>query len=90
MCASCTVEYVMEVLHIVSSDQLTRHLIRQGDQYAVIDPEGQATASWWMSEYETIEWAFIPSALVACHKMDRFIKGYFPEGLVTLVALEIS
>ena len=78
----------MEVLHIVSSDQLTLHLIRQSDQYAVVDPASQITTHWWMSEYEAIKWAFIPSALVACHMMDRFIKGYFPEGLVTLVALE--
>lgn len=86
-------EYVMEetteVLHIVSSDQFPErlHFVQRGDRYAVIDVKSQGRTEW-MSAHHAIKWAFIPSALDACHKMDRFIKGYFPESLVTLVALE--
>ena len=80
----------MEVLHITSvNDSLFPEglqFVREGDKYAVMDIERNTTH--WMSAHEAIQWAFKPSPFDACHAMDRFIKGYFPESLVTLVALE--
>ena len=82
-------EETTKVLHMVSSDQFPErlHFVQRVNRYAVIDAKSQGRTEW-MSMHHAIRWAFIPSVLGACHAMDKFILGYFPEGLVILVALE--
>lgn len=79
-------EYVMEVIHTVENADRKFQFLRDGNKYTVAwDAEKLIR---WMSRDAMIGWSLIPTTSDIYREMDKFILGYFPEGLVALVVLE--
>jgi hypothetical protein len=79
----------MEVIHTVRNGKRKFQLWQDGDRYRLAWGS-EKPSMCRLSGGAIIGWALMPSSSDVFREMDKFILGYFPEGLVALVALETA
>ena len=79
----------MEVIHSISHPYYDTDLqfLRNGDEYTVTWDREEPRDFYCMSRDRMISWSLIKVKLEPHDEMDQFVLSYFPESLVTLVAL---
>ena len=82
----------MEVLHTITHPYYDTDLqfLKNGDEYAVAWRREEPRDLYWMSWDRMISWSLIKVYIEPNDEMDQFVLSYFPESLVTLIALEKS
>ena len=85
MCAGRVGECLMEVIHSIEGAYGKFQFLQDGDKYAVVWDIDRPNI--WFPRDVMIEWSLMPTVSDTFREMDKFILNYFPESLVTLVAL---